>query len=176
MDWFQSGDNRAFDALYRRHSQPLLRFMYRMLNHNEPLAQDLLHDVFMRLIDQPNRFDTKRNFKSWIFTVAANECRKQYRQVPSDDLSEHSSALPIDQDSVIEKLEQEAFKHALRKELQTLSYDHRCTFILRFQEKLDIRSISEIMECSEGTVKSRTHYCLKHLAARLSAYNTIQQP
>lgn len=176
MELFQAGDSHAFDELYRRHSQALLRFMYRMLNHNEPLAQDLLHDVFMKLIDQPMRFDISGNFKSWIFTVAANECRKQFRQVPTDELSDHSSALPIDQDTIIEKLEHEAFKHALRKELQALSYDHRCTFILRFQEKLDVRSISEIMQCSEGTVKSRTHYCLKHLAHKLAAYNTINLP
>lgn len=173
MELYQAGKDRALGELYRRYSQRLLHFMYRMLHHNEPLAQDLLQDVFMRLVDQPQRFDTSRNFKSWIFTVVANECRKQYRQAPTEDIDDHTSAMPVAHETVIAQLENSAFKQALKKELQALSYDHRCTFILRFQEKLDIRSISEIMDCSEGTVKSRTHYCLKHLAGRLSAFNPI---
>ena len=170
---FQEGNQRAFDEVYHRYSKRLLHFMFRMVNNDEALAQDLLHDIFMRLVQQPNRFDTSRNFKSWIFTVAANECYKHHRK---RGIVEQVDVLEMDfpiLDTNPHDLDQKTFRRALRKELEQLSYDHRCTFILRFQEGLSVKEVSDIMDCSEGTVKSRSHHCLKNLSVKLAMYNPI---
>ena len=167
----QEGNKRAFDEIYNRYSKRLLHFMFRMLNNNEALAQDLLHDVFTRILQQPNRFDASRNFKSWIFTVAANECHKSYRRPSTSSVDDDIEVLSIEPEII--DLDQKTFRRALRKELSKLSYEHRCTFILRFQEGLSVNEVSEIMDCSVGTVKSRSHHCLKKLSVKLAAYNPI---
>lgn len=173
MEHFQNGSHQAFSALYQRYNQRLLYFMYRLVQQDEALAQDMLHDIFTRLVERPELFDTTRNFKSWIFTVAANECKKQYRkertvQLDGIELSE-SEMLAFD------KLEMVSFKGALQKELEKLTYEHRCTFILRYQEKLSLHEISEIMDCPKGTVKSRIYYSLKILSQRLAIYNPLKK-
>lgn len=171
MKRFQQGDQKAFDAIYRRYSKRLLHFMFRLLNHDEPVAQDKLHDVFIKLVEDPKKFDSNRNFKSWIFTVAANECRKHYRTEPTVSLEEDMLLPESNEETVLETMGSERFQQALKRELQHLSYEHRCTFVMRFQEGFTVKEISEIMGCSAGTVKSRTHYSLKILAGKLAKFN-----
>lgn len=170
---FQEGKQRAFDELYRRYSQRLLHFVYRMLDHREDLAQDVLQDVFSKLAEQPKLFNAQRSFKPWIFTVTANQCRKQFRTPDFVDPEDVASELPQESLDMAAMLDGQRFKRALKRELTLLKYEHRCTFILRYQEQLSIREVSEVMECSEGTVKSRIHYTLKHLAVRLKAFSPV---
>ena len=175
MQYFQEGKTAAFNELYRRYSKRILHFMYRMLNNDEERAQDLLQDLFLKIVERPEMFDVKRNFKSWVFTVAANLCRNEYRapifvQI-EDDLT---AAVNENYDKLIAQLDNAVFKKQLKKELNKLKYEHKATFILRFQEKLSIKEVGEIMGCSTGTVKSRIHYTIRKLAVKLEVYNPIK--
>lgn len=175
MSRFQADkDEQAFSEIYRRYAKRLLHFMYRMLNHDEPLAQDKLHDVFTRIIQKPELFDSSRNFKTWIFMVAANECKKHFRREQDSSIEDISASNFEVSNKIIEKLNENQFKRDLKKELSKMSYAHCTTFILRFQEHLSVKEISAVMDCSEGTVKSRTHHCLKILAKKLSNYNPLE--
>ena len=173
MDRFKNGSQKAFTQLYNRYSEQLLRFMYRMVNNDELLAQDLLHDVFVRLIENPEKFDTNRNFKSWIYTVVSNECKKQYRKTPTHNIDDHTNNIE-DPSCVLTKMDEERFKKVLGTELSHLSFEHRSCFVLRYQEKFTIKEISDVMDCAEGTVKSRLHYTIKQLANKLAIFNPIE--
>ncbi|MGB0403972.1 MAG: RNA polymerase sigma factor [Salibacteraceae bacterium] len=175
MTRFQSGrDERAFNCIYRRYSNRLLYFMYRMLSHNEPLAQDKLHDVFTRLIENPRSFNVSRNFKTWIFTVSANECKKHYRNEKTLAIDEQPETQDFGHPDILDKIDHTDFTRELNRQLDRLSFSHRSVFVMRYQEHLSIKEISVIMDCSEGTVKSRSHYCLKKLSESLSVYNPTQ--
>ncbi len=170
MEQFISGSNGALEELYYRYSKRLLGFLYRMLNNNEQLAQDKLHDIFTKIIENPSAFDTNRNFKFWLFAVAANECKKHYRKssLAEDDIEN----VEIGEESkTIDKIHYTHFSHELKSKLDLLSYEHRCTFTLRFQEKMSVNEISKIMDCPKGTVKSRIHHSTKQLAKTLHIFN-----
>lgn len=174
MEHFQNGSMQAFSEVYNRYSKRLLYFMYRLLQQDEPLAQDKLHDIFTRLIEKPTAFNKDKVFKPWIFAVAANECRKHYRMekfvyLEEEHNFEETSLLPFD------KMEQASFRSALYKELAVLSYEQRCTFVLRYQEKLSVVEIAEIMNCPAGTVKSRIYYSVKILSEKLAIYNPLKK-
>ena len=174
MSHFANGSHQAFGEIYQRYAQRLLYFMYRMLQQDEALAQDKLHDVFARIVERPSLFDNSRNFKSWIFTVAANECRKHYRVHQTIELDE-SINLCENELLVFDKMEQSSFRTALYQELSNLSYEHRCVFVLRYQEKLSIKEIGQIMDCPAGTVKSRIYYSIKILSDKLAIYNPLKK-
>jgi len=55
--------------------------------------------------------------------------------------------------------------------LDQLSPDHKTVFLLRFHEGLPLKEIAQVMECSEGTVKSRLFYTLKKLGKQLEMYH-----
>ncbi|MDP4764041.1 MAG: RNA polymerase sigma factor [Salibacteraceae bacterium] len=168
---YQEGDSAAFNTLYHRYSKRLLHFAFRILNQDQALAEDVLHDVFLIIAERPHLFNTEKTFKPWVFTVTANACKKQFRQPDFLEAEEHHFDADESHISVLSSLDQPRFKLALKQELQLLKYEHRCTFILRYQERLSIKEIASIMDCNEGTVKSRIHYTIKRLSTQLAIYN-----
>jgi RNA polymerase sigma-70 factor (ECF subfamily) len=57
--------------------------------------------------------------------------------------------------------------------LQSIDEPHKSTFVLRYFDELSLKEISEIHQCSEGTVKSRLFYTLRKIAARLPQFQHL---
>jgi hypothetical protein len=58
---FQSGDAEAFDLILRRHSPGVLRFIMKMIKVTNSQAEDLLQEVFLRVIEHRKKYDAKMN-------------------------------------------------------------------------------------------------------------------
>ena len=71
MEYIQRRDISAFDELYRRYSHRLLRYFYRELGGDEGKAQDFLQEIFLKIVEKPELFDTERRFSSWIFRLGS---------------------------------------------------------------------------------------------------------
>ena len=69
-----SGDRAAFEAIVRRHKQPLFRFIRRYLGNSDD-AYDILQDTFVAAWTAVGRFDTARPLMPWLRTIALNKCR-----------------------------------------------------------------------------------------------------
>lgn len=176
MQFIQQGEPAAFDELYQRYSRRLLYFFYRMFGGDEAKAQDFLQDLFLKIIEKPHQFASKQRFSNWIFVVAHNMCKNEYRrlsvrQVIGSTASLDSVADGHDDNFIEHQLDQQIFESQMLKELLTLNPDYRTTFLLRYQENRSIKEISEILGCSEGTTKSRLFHTTKKLMKRLAAFN-----
>ena len=176
MESVKVGKETAFDELYNRYSKRLLVYFYRMLGGNEEKAQDFLQDIFLKIIEKPHLFGSKNRFSSWVFTVANNMCKNEYRRLKVRNQVVNEKDLdffphPGENNFLEKNLAGSEFKEVLLKELTKLDQFKQSTFLLRFQENLSIKEIGEILECSEGTVKSRLFYTTKHLARKLKAFN-----
>lgn len=66
----RSGDKEAFEALYLEYRTPVYTILYRVVGNRET-AEDLFHDLFLRLYDSPPGEDV-RNTRAWIFRMARN--------------------------------------------------------------------------------------------------------
>ncbi|MEM7368005.1 MAG: RNA polymerase sigma factor [Bacteroidota bacterium] len=168
------GEEEAFEVLYQRYSGKMLSYFYRLLNQDEEKAQDMLQDLFMKLVEKPYLFDPSKRFSTWIYAIASNMVKNEYRSrevrkimTRPDDWSKLSLA-GIDSEP---NLDFRAFEHGLEDALKHLSAAHREVFVLRYQEELSIKEISEVMCCSEGTVKSRIFYSLRKLSRQLQAFD-----
>ena len=173
------GDTGAFDVLYERYSQRLLHYFYKMLGGNEERAQDFLQSLFLKIIEKPALYKKDYNFQSWIFTIAHNMCKNEYRRLEtekqlSNEIEDSQRNDYPDHDLIDDKIDYSKFKKALYSELSKIEPDHRSIFVLRFQEQLSILEIKDIIGCSEGTVKSRLFYTTKKLAKCLSEYYPYQ--
>lgn len=170
MDLLQKRSSGALEELYLRYSKRLLSLMYRMLQCNEELAQDLLHDVFLKLIEKPEQFDTSKRFKPWIYTVVANACRKTFREKQSIDINTIEN-LVMTESKPEQELYNQAFRNSLHLALSELSYEHREVFVLKHQQELSIKEIASILHCAEGTIKSRLYTTRKILSEKLKIFN-----
>jgi RNA polymerase sigma-70 factor (ECF subfamily) len=72
------GDERAFDELVERYTAPIYSLSYRMLGSAEA-AEDAVQDIFTKVYRNAARFDPRRRFFSWLYTIALNHLRSQHR-------------------------------------------------------------------------------------------------
>lgn len=177
MHRIQQGESGAFDEIYRRYHRQLFSYFVRMLGADQTRAEDFLQDTFLRVIEKAGSFQTNRIFSTWVFTIASNLCKNEYRRQaahvtePHEDMDTFAAGQSGEMLPSEQRVDQALFRQEMFRVLADLNPDHRDTFLLRYQQHFSIREISEIMDCSAGTVKSRLFYTLKRLSRRLSAFN-----
>jgi RNA polymerase sigma-70 factor (ECF subfamily) len=178
MECIQRGDTSAFNELYNRYSKRLLFYFFRELGGDEEKAQDFLQEIFLKIIEKPDLFCTEKKFSTWIFAVAYNMCKNEYRRLEvrsvvnsTANMDGTSQDLDSDYHQLERNMDQKTFENALIAELEKFDDGHRSAFLLRYQQDFSIKEIGEILSCSEGTVKSRLFYTTQKLAAKLKAFN-----
>lgn len=176
MDEVVKGNSRAFTEVYERYSKPMLNYFYKMLWQDKLKAEDFMQELFTKIIHKPHLFNSKLKFKTWIFSIANNMCKNEYRKQEvrkgsNNDL--HDNIASDNNSDQAKKVDQSIFNDRLKEELNLLSSSHREVFILRFKQGLSLKEIAEVLDVSEGTVKSRVFYTLKKLSANLKEFNPI---
>lgn len=169
----RDGDPLALTRLYEEFAPALLAYVVR-LTGDRAAAEDVIHEVFLRLIEKRRRFDAQGRFRQWLFVAAANEARTRRRQghrfqdldcgsggivaaaaptaaaaSPEDELA-HSECLAL-----------------IEQALAQLPRGYAEAFHLRVREGFGYREMSAITGEPEGTLRSRVHHTLTSLRARL---------
>lgn len=170
-------DDRAYGELYHRHARKLMGFFFRQMNGDEALAADLTQDAFMRIWTARDRF-VGTNFRTWLLTIGYNLVKNHYRH--SEHQKEYEQLLVQTQqeetdNSIIDKMEQDAFDQTLRQELEKLSSESRMLFSFRFEEELTVPEIAALMGIPEGTVKSRLYMLTQTLKQKFNQHEYIRR-
>ncbi|MFN8700442.1 MAG: RNA polymerase sigma factor [Flavobacteriales bacterium] len=176
MELIASRDQKAFEVLYDRYGKLLYNYFHKMLWKDKEKARDFAQDLFTKIVHRPELYDPARPFKTWIYSVAHNMCKNEYarhevRRSAHEEIrsTDHFTAMPVVQGA----MDRELFRQKLAQALDELDEVKRTTFELRFHQDMSILDISEVMECSEGTVKSRLFYTLKELNKKLKMFEGI---
>ncbi len=171
------GDKKAFDEIYNRYAGLLLGFFMRKMWNDREKAEDFVHDFFAKIIRKPESFDPNRSFKTWLYSVANNMCKNEYkkqevRKNTSSGLDKYYS-LKDESSNVMKQVQESQFKYRFEQEMNELKEKHRDVFYLKNIKGLSIKEIAEIVEASEGTVKSRLFYATKYLSEKLKEFNPV---
>ncbi len=167
-----NGSVAAFDEIYKRYAQKMFSYFYRMLWKNKELAEDFTQELFMKIMAHAYRFETDRTFSTWMYSIANNMCKNEYRK--KETQMKHTIAQPILSVAGTEKnTDLQKFKQALSACIGRLPEEKQTLFTLRFQEQLSIPEISAVLKIPEGTIKSRVFYLLKDLKDELSAFKNV---
>lgn len=167
------GEKRAFDLIYERYANKLMGYFMKMLWNNKVRSEDLLQDLFSKIIAQPHMFDATRSFKTWVYTVASNLCKNEFKrnEVRSQTFNGLDNYHAVEgTENTTKTVEDKMFREALDVKLADLDDKHREVFVLRHIDGLSIKEIAEIVGINEGTVKSRLFYAIKKLANELKCY------
>lgn len=167
-------DEDAFTQIYQRYAQRMLAYFYRMLNHDAEQAQDFVQELFLKIMEKADSFQPHLKFSTWMFTMAANMCKNEYRK---RTVRNKFSVMSRQQTSAFDpelekKIDHASFRKELSQALDVLSPEQKQVFILRYQEGLSLKEISKISQCAEGTVKSRIYYGLQKLSKQLAVFRT----
>ena len=159
----RAGEMAAFDQLYGRYERRLYGYIRRMVS--EPSrAEDLLQDVFMKVLAD-RTFDPDRGrFSAWLFKVARNECLMAIRGAKRRDAVYEAVPEPVPP-----RQPDEVLDPSLRVEhaLAGLTEPQRQLLLLKQVGQLTYREIASIVGVAEGTVKSRLHEATKQFRQTL---------
>lgn len=177
MAHVKKGEEKALEELYDRYSKRMLFFFYQRLYQDNEKAQDFLQDLFLKIIEKSDSFDVGRKFSVWIYSIASNSCKNEYRKnavrnTKVDNFEEKVLSRASYDLSSETKHEMDLFSKSLSEELSKMDEKHSLSFILRHQQHLSIQEIGKVMDCPEGTVKSRLFYAIKTLAKNLRIYDS----
>ncbi len=174
MQHIQKGKVAAFDALYARYSRRMFAFFYKMLWQNDAKANDFTQELFLKIIEKPHSFDTQRNFSTWIYTLAHNLCKNEYRKQDNKNrVMERQAAQQARVENPKNDLDENTFQKDLNAALEKLPEAHRTCFLLRYKDELTISEMSKILNCPEGTIKSRLFYAAKKLSKLLKDWESF---
>ncbi len=161
----KNGDIDKMGLLYERYYRQLYRFLFNMTRQKE-LSEDMVQNIFLRMLKYPEGFMGFGEFKMWMYHIARNTVydhfRKGKRTPAHSDLTNYEDRIDGEQyaDAPMEK-EQEL--KMLEKAMGKLSDENRELLILcRFQE-LKYHEIARILNTTEGAVKVRVHRALNQL-------------
>jgi RNA polymerase sigma-70 factor, ECF subfamily len=158
----QAGDMRCYDELVRRYKIRLYTFVVQMVK-NDQLAEDIVQDTFIRLYRHYQSYRTIAKFRTWIFTIAANQVRTQMRKLSkmkTIDLEPRNSGdrateLPHPQRNVDEQVAGKMTVEKVKSAMEQLPDEFREAIILREIEELSYDEIVSMLNLPLGTVKSR---------------------
>lgn len=163
----QQGDATAFEELVRSYDQPVLRLALRITG-SESDAQDVYQDTFLRAYQSLGGFRFECSFYTWIHRITTNVCldylrrrQKQQRNVtvvvaPDGEETPAVEFLPdghpaSDPERCLRRRE---LRRQIIKALSQLSPRERMVFELKHYQNLRLRTVADMLNTSEGTVKN----------------------
>jgi RNA polymerase sigma-70 factor (ECF subfamily) len=169
------GSGDAIAALVERYSPGLFRYLI-SLSGDPALAEDLLQDTWLRVMERLNSYRTGRPFRNWLFAVARNRAfdvlRQRSRQLQrvQTGATEHPASpaeeLPDPQPSTLERLAESDLARCVMEAMKTLPAVFREVLTLRFEQGLEIGAIARILGLSVSAVKDRLYRGLNQLRTR----------
>ena len=167
-----AGDTNAFQILYERYRDPIFRFAYRLLGSVEA-AEDVAHDCFLSLINDPTRFDaSKASLRTYIYAAARNLAAKRYhsfgRETALDQLTDQPAV--VDRREPIAEVLDAELASEVAQAIATLPPLQREALVLFEYDELSLAEIGEVVGADPNTVKARLFRAREKMRARLDRY------
>jgi RNA polymerase sigma-70 factor (ECF subfamily) len=156
------GHREQLARLMHRYAGPLLTFIQRM-GGDPHRSEELFQEVFLRVWTHRTKYRFPRSFRSWLFAIAANHCRTEYRKrvlpVVSLDAADSrepqaSGASPME--SAISTETSQLVAEAVRQ----LPARQRAVVVMRVWNGMSYAEIADVLTCGEATVRSHMHHGL----------------
>lgn len=170
-----SRKNEALTELHTRYGKKALGYFIKMFRGDIERSHDFVQELFIRIMEKHHLFDQEKKFCTWMFTVASNMCRTYFRKPAYKGTEVGTFELQKIMQWNDDLVDIETFRQVLREAIDCLEPHHRMPFVLRYMEERSVKEIAEIMDISEGTVKSRLFYGTKKIAISLKEFNPVNE-
>lgn len=166
MQRYAGGDESAFGRLYARHKDATFRYALRQLDH--AAAADCQQAIWLKLIEQRERYQPSGRFRSYLFTLAHNVITDEHRRRTAS--SGRFSGVDADSlastDSPREHAEQSERHRLLLSAIAELPQAQRDAVLLKAEGGLSLAQIAEVTDSKPEAIKSRLRYALANLRKR----------
>jgi RNA polymerase sigma factor (sigma-70 family) len=161
----KDGDAQPFAVLFDRYHQRLFDFFYR-LSGDTSSSEDLVQEVFLRMLRYRHTFRSDSEFRAWMYRIARSSRIDRFRRRKSESLqAAGAEGMPdVAQESIaFQKVEQQERSLLLQEALLRLPEDKRELLVLARFHELKYEQIGNLLDVDAGTIKTRVHRAMAEL-------------
>ena len=159
------GDLDKLSLLYHRYSRRVFGFFYR-LTGDGATSEDLVQNLFMRILKYKHTYSEQGRFETWIFHLARNihhdHYKKNSRYSWQENMTDWEAKLKDETNAEV-SAEKDDEMNLLQQALQSLAPEKRELIEMTRFQKLKYQQVAELLGTSESAVKVRVHRILKDL-------------
>lgn len=159
-----------FDILETEKESLFQYASYRL--HSIKDVEDVLQNLYVKVLENPNRFISVENKRAYLYRIICNECTNFLRCKASVNLYDKEDAALLD----IEDLQPESFEEEfmmVNRLLNILPLEQSETIRLRHHSNLTFQEIADIMEIPLPTAKARYRYGIEKIRNSLKNMNLL---
>jgi RNA polymerase sigma-70 factor (ECF subfamily) len=174
MHAVRAGDVAKLGLLFERHHARLFEFLARMTG-NASAAEDLVQDVFVRVLKYRATWRDEGRFETWLYRIARNARADYFKAHASHACIDAALGRPSGDPLPPEQLAHDRDVACLQRALALLREDKRELIVLARYQGMKLDAIADLLGIEVGTVKVRVHRALKELRViflRLNENNT----
>lgn len=150
--YVSSQRNEYFEEIYERYVNKVYRKCYSFV-YNQEKAEDLTHDIFLKLIVKIGSFKETSKFSTWLYSITYNYCMDQIRTGKKrTEVALHEN-LEISDDDDSGALDFQSDE--ITKSLRQMAPDERAILQMKYQEDFSIKEIADTLKITESAVKMR---------------------
>ena len=164
MERVRSGDLEQLSGLFERHHRRLYQFFLRLARDGS-VAEDLVQEVFVRVLKYRHTWRDEAEFVPWMFALARNAAVDHFRSRTRDGKRDAAGApdAVLQPPRAVERLEELERASQLRAALDLLAPDKREVLLLARFGEMKHERIAAMLGISPGAVRVRLHRALKEL-------------
>lgn len=168
----QVGQIERLADLYARYRMPLFCFFVR-LTGNRHLSEDLVQEVFLRVLKYRHTFKAGNSFRTWVHRIARNARHNAWRKGQhevvgeTEDLAQSEVLCSTDGGPGWDAGQSEEVAR-LEEALASLPLGSREVLMLTRFQGLKYEEVARVLGCSVGAVKMRVHRALQELRKSFS--------
>jgi RNA polymerase sigma factor (sigma-70 family) len=163
MTALQTGDVSRLALLFERHHRALFNFFLRLTSERQA-SEDLVQDVFLRILKYHGTYRPGTQFRAWMYQLARHAYLDRRKPVSAEVSLD---ALPADPPSLApaasDTLEQDQQAALVRRALARLPEDKREVLVLSRFHGLNYEQVGALLGCEVGAVKVRVYRAVRAL-------------
>lgn len=159
----QKNTEDIFRVKYEKYSKLLFRIAYIHLG-NKHEAEDVLQNVFMKLLYKAPKFNDEEHEKAWLICVTQNQCKNVLKSLSYTNSCELNDEITSDKESDITTALDISMK------IRALPANYKTAIFLYYYEDLTVDEISKILKISQSAVKMRLKRGRELLKTELEEY------
>ena len=167
---FLSGDENSFNLIVEKYKNNLIYFITRYVNNIE-IAEDIFQDTILYILENKEKYDFKFSFKTYMYMIAKSRSINY--------INKNDKILEMPEDLADEKLLEEIIckdeqKEKIHNVIKKMKKDYQLVIYLTQIENLSYKETAEIMDKTEGQIKTLAHNSKKKLKKLLVKENVIE--
>ncbi len=171
MQTIQSGNESAFEMIFKAYYQPLCRYAYSFLEDKQE-AEEVVQSSFITVWEKRKSLDIQTSLKSYLYRMVRNGCLNviKHEKVKKQHVAHELAVADVSYESVSQKVYATELETKISEAMKVLPEQCRLVFQLSRFEELKYQEIADQLKISVKTVENHMGKALRIMREQLKEY------